>query len=40
MKSDARPPRFEALRRDYPLRRELAAYPASPRLQALQSLDD
>jgi len=40
LKPDARPPRFEALRRDYPLRRELAAYPAAPALQPLQQLDD
>lgn len=40
LKVDARPPRFEALRRDYPLRRELAAYASHPHLRALQQLDD
>ena len=40
LKPHARPPRFEALRRDYPLRRELAAYPDDPSLRPLQKLDD
>ena len=40
IKPAERPARFEALRKDYPLRRELASYPASPVLKPLQRDDD